>query len=84
MVVLCIKQVFIALDQLLNTLLFFLPGGVWADETISARTWRMRESQPFKILLPVIDGMFSIIEKDHCQNSFLSESIRAQLPPEER
>lgn len=77
------KHVLIAMDQLVNTLLFFLPGGAWADETISARSWRLRHAQPFKALRPVIDTMF-FFDSNHCQSSYESEKLRNQSPPEER
>lgn len=83
MMLAAIKQIVLAFDQLLNTLLFFLPGGTWADETLSARSWRMRKSKPFHILRPVIDGLF-YWDKDHCQTSFESEKLRNQSPLEER
>lgn len=76
------KQILIALDQLLNTLLFWLPGGTWADETLSARCWRCRDKQPFKTLQPVIDLLF--FDPAHCVDSYLSERKRSQLPPEYR
>lgn len=77
------NQVLIAFDQLINTLLFFLPGGCWADETLSSRTWRMRHVQPFKTLRPVIDGLF-FFDPRHCKTSFDAERLRTQSPPEER
>jgi hypothetical protein len=77
------KQVLIALDQLINTLLFFFPGGAWADETISARSWRLRHIQPFKALRPAIDAMF-FLNRNHCQESYLAEKMRQQSPPSER
>lgn len=81
------KQVFIAFDQLLNTLLFFLPGGCWADETLSARAWRCRNIKPFTWLCPALDVLF-FWDVDqygkHCQSSYESELMRFQSPPEER
>lgn len=77
------KQILIAVDQLLNSLLFFLPGGCWADETLSARAWRCRAMAPFNMLQPVIDRLF-FWDKEHCRTSFESEVERRQSPPEER
>lgn len=73
------RQVLIAIDQLFNTLL-----GGWADETLSARSWRLREtSKRWKVAHRVIDALF-FFEKDHCYNSYVSEAMRNQLPVEYR
>jgi hypothetical protein len=71
-----IKQILIAIDQLLNTLL-----GGWADETLSSRIWRLyaRDKLSGRILKPVIDTIF-FFQKDHCYQAFLSEVNRRQLP----
>ncbi|MDR3181702.1 MAG: hypothetical protein LBT89_02085 [Planctomycetaceae bacterium] len=68
------KQVLIAVDQLLNTLL-----GGWADETFSARCYRMN----WKILVNIIDTIF-FWQKDHCRESWLWELERMDLPLEYR
>ena len=75
------KQFFIAFDQLLNTMCFWLPGDSWADETLSARAWRIREKYP--IYHRIIDTIF-FFQKDHCKSSYTSELLRNQSPPEER
>ena len=67
-----IKQVLLALDQLANTLL----GGM-ADETLSARAYRTRETNPWR--MRVIDSLF-FWEDNHCYESWLSEVERSQLP----
>ena len=72
-----LKQILIALDQLVNALF-----GGWADETLSARCWRCRDRQPFKLLEPVIGRLF--FDPSHCLESYLSERRRFQLPPEYR
>lgn len=77
------KQLLIALDQLLNTLLFFLPGGCWADETLSSRAWRCRAFPPFTWIQPAIDRLF-FFDPHHCKASYQSERLRNQSPPEER
>ena len=64
-----VKQVAIAIDQLANTLLWFLPGGCWADETFSARCWRCRNIAPFKWLRPVVDAIL-FFDPQHCQSHF--------------
>ena len=75
------KQFCIAIDQLLNCCLFFLPGGAWADETLSARAWRIREQWPS--LHVWIDGIF-FWQHNHCRQSYSAELNRRQSPPEER
>ena len=67
-----IKQVLLALDQLANTLL----GGM-ADETLSARAYRTRGTNPWR--MRVIDTLF-FWQDSHCYNSWLSEVDRRQLP----
>lgn len=74
------KALLIALDQLLNALC-----GGWPDETISSRAWRWelsgRRSWPRKL----IDGLALILgDHDHCRESFGSERLGRQLPPELR
>lgn len=71
-----IKQVFIALDQLANTLL-----GGYADETLSARAWRRRLfNKRWMVMQRVIDALF--FDPSHCQRSYEAEKTRAQLPSE--
>lgn len=74
------KAVFIGLDQLINALC-----GGWPDETISSRAWRWElcgiRSWPRRLL----DGLALILgDKDHCRESFESERLGRQLPPELR
>ena len=74
-----IKQCLIAADQLLNTLL-----GGWADETLSARSWRMRNrSVKWAIARRTIDALFWF-DKNHCEVSYFSEKYRGHLPVEYR
>ncbi len=75
-----IKSALIALDQLVNAL-----AGGWPDETISSRAWRWElagvRSWPRKL----IDGLALIFgDRDHCRESFESERLGRQLPPEAR
>ncbi len=73
------KQVLVALDQLGNTLI-----GGWADETISARAWRLRNvSRLWRGLQRFIDALF-FWQDSHCEASYLAERLRVHLPPEER
>lgn len=75
------KQFFIALDQLINTCCFWLPGGSWADETLSARAWRIRGEYPK--LHKTIDTIL-FFDSNHCEESYLSEKQRLQSPVETR
>lgn len=72
------KQILIALDQLLNALF-----GGYADETLSSRVWRLylKNNVSGRIFKPIIDTIF-FWQEDHCYNSFLSEVKRRQLPKE--
>lgn len=74
-----LKQIAIALDQLVNTL---IPGG-WADETISARCWRLRSRRGWGVARLVIDTLLCF-DKNHCEESYKSELLRTQSAPEYR
>lgn len=68
-----IKQVLIALDQLLNA----LAGGM-ADETLSARAHRQRlKGKP--LIAKVIDTAL-FFDKEHCKSSWEAEQLRKHLP----
>lgn len=69
-------EVLVALDQLANAVL-----GGYADETMSARCWRLRARKPYSILRPSIDGLF-FWQTDHCRTAYESEVARRQLPKE--
>lgn len=74
-----LKQVAIALDQLVNTLL-----GGWADETLSARSYRLSDdSLRWLIVMKCIDLLF-FFDPQHCYTSYLSEKDRRHLPVEYR
>jgi hypothetical protein len=75
-----LTQFLIAIDQLINTLVWIkCDGGFgYADETLSARAWRLRDcSNVYKI----IDSLF-FWESAHCLISYNSEQKRKQLPKE--
>lgn len=61
-----IKQILIALDQLLNATL-----GGYAGETLSSRCWRLRAEQPYAAARHVIDGLF-FWQANHCEKSYLN------------
>lgn len=79
------KQTAIAADQLANTLVWIKGDGFgFADETLSARAWRLRhQSNVYK----VIDTLFFWDrdgEKRHCELSYESELNRKHLPKDYR
>ena len=76
-----LEEFLIAIDQVFNTLLY-IPGDStgFADETLSARAWRLRKiSSVYK----VIDAVF-FWSKNHCQTSYLAEKVRLHEPKEYR
>ena len=75
-----ILNLLIAIDQLLWVVLTLGKGH--PDETISAAAWRMEQQGKLagRILRPLIDFLFSPLERDHCRLSAESEKARAQLP----
>ncbi len=94
-----LAQSAIAFDQLLNAAL--LPLFTWtvgyADETLSARAWRMFAKKRFwgYVFRPLIDLLFLWQKPDafdangapikgHCLRSFLKEKGRRNMPPEYR
>lgn len=76
------RQALIALDQLVNVwLCWLIPGGVWADETLSAKAWRIRGQWPR--LYQLIDAIF-FWEPDHCHQAYEIELARLETAPKER
>ncbi|WP_337608576.1 hypothetical protein [Duodenibacillus massiliensis] len=73
-----IKNVLIGVDQLVNAVI-----GGWPDESLSSRSWR--EYVSGKRLWPkrLIDTLLWF-DKNHCEESYLSEKERRQLPPDLR
>lgn len=71
-------QLLVAIDQTLNCVIGLFIGGSWADETISSRAYR-----EFPRSAKVIDTLLWF-DKDHCRESYESEQLRLQLPPELR
>jgi pantothenate kinase-related protein Tda10 len=69
-------NIFIGLDQLANCLLAGEP-----DETLSARAWRTEQEGKLlgKICRPLIDTLL-FFDKNHCEESYVSEKQRKQLP----
>lgn len=77
-----LKQLFVAIDQVLTVLVFmvlFPKIKSWADETFSARCHRLALNG---IMFPekIVDGIF-FFDKNHCAESYKSELEGKQLPP---
>ena len=72
-------QILVAIDQLLNA----ITGG-YADETLSARAYRMRaKGQPYwGWTANAIDRLF-FWQEGHCELAHLAEVKRGQFPPGE-
>jgi hypothetical protein len=81
-----IKQLLLGIDQTANTLVYMPGDGFgFADETLSARSWRLQQkgNKLAGLFRKVIDVLF-FWDKQHCYNSFLSEVLRTHLPPDYR
>lgn len=68
----------IGIDQLANTIF-----GGWADETLSSRCFRLEMERGITWPRRLVDTIL-FFDKDHCQESYLSEIERRQLPPSMR
>lgn len=69
-------QVLVALDQLVNTLLWG-----FADETLSARAYRHAEiKKDRRWPMWIIDHLF-FWQDQHCKAAYEAELERAHLPP---
>ena len=93
-----LRQLLIAIDQLVNAvfgavvaMLAWLrlqrrPADLWwADETISAHCWRWHVHGVRHWPQRLVDRVAALFgDKDHCQQSFMSEREGRQLPPEAR
>ena len=74
-----LKNTFIAFDQLLNVI--FLNG--YPDETLSSRFYRWYRDGIYKYPMIILDKIL-FFDKNHCYESYKSEELRRQLPPEFR
>ena len=92
-------ELFIAIDQLANVVIFAGNLGTWADETLSARAWRQsRRGHPrrwvvFRVLVDVLfapqDAYLRLRSgawptMRHCERAYESERARMGLHPEYR
>lgn len=73
-----LKNLLIALDQLVNALL-----GGWPDESLSSHCWRIEQEQGISWPRKLVDALL-FFDKDHCQESYENELERRQLPPSMR
>lgn len=72
------KAILIALDQLVNTVF-----NGWPDETFSSRCWRWSRDGKRDWPRKLVDGIL-FWDKNHCRESYESERVGRQLPPELR
>ena len=76
-----IKNVFIWIDQGINTIILF----GYPDETLSSRFYRWYRDDKCKYPMIILDKLANIFhDKNHRYNSYLSEKLNRQLPPEFR
>ena len=70
----------IAADHL--ALVLITLGNCARGETISASAWRQEQAGKLqgRIARPVIDWLFYIIEKDHCNQSWIAERHMYRRP----
>lgn len=88
------QQVGIAFDQFINALIPPLFTLSWADETMSARIYRAAKRGKIvgNAAMPAVDWVFSLWQRNpdgsrrtnHCENAYLKEVERRNLPPEYR
>lgn len=71
-------QVSLAFDQLLNALF-----GGWADETLSARAYRLSIERNRYWPKRIINAIF-FWQDNHCKEAYESELERTHLPPSMR
>lgn len=72
------KNILIAVDQLINTM-----AGGYPDETFSSRCWRWSKDGKRDWPRKIVDDIL-FWDKDHCRESYESELLRRQCPPEMR
>jgi hypothetical protein len=76
------RQFLIAFDQLINTVIYIKGDGFgFADETLSARAWRLRTLSSFPYRF--INALF-FWQEDHCRQAYEAEHNNSQLPKEYR
>ena len=81
-----LKQLLIALDQLAHIVIFMICAPFkrhYADETLSSHCWRLDKDGVCKWPRRVVDRLL-FFDPDHCRESYESERLGRQLPPELR
>ena len=63
-----------ALSQLLNVIIFFSMN---PNESISGRSWRLRQNWFWGKMRILVDWIFSPIQVDHCKKSHTGDLARA-------
>ena len=63
-----------ALSQLINVTVFF---GKNPNESVSGRSWRLRDKRFWGLMVKVIDFLASPFEDDHCKKSHEADIRRA-------
>jgi len=81
-----LHQAFLVLDQLANVLATPMHAGAWADETLSARSYRAQSAGRLwgRVCMPVIDLLFFWQGPRHCERAYIAERERLHAPPETR
>ena len=75
------KNILIWIDQGINTIILF----GYPDETLSSRFYRWYRDDKYKYPMIILDKIAALLgDKNHCYNSYLSEKLNRQLPPEFR
>lgn len=80
------KQLLIAVDQAVNTLVWSKAEGFGkADETLSAKAWRLGSRYPLTwgLFEQAVNTLF-FWQEQHCLEAYLAEKGRKQLPKEYR
>lgn len=79
-----ILNILIALDQLIYVLITL--GAGYPDETLSSAAYRLDQKGQFwgKIWRPIIDWLFTYIQRNHCYEAYEAERRRTQAPPDLR
>lgn len=74
-----VKQVVMALDQLLNTFL-----GGYAQERLSSRCWRLKDCEPYTRGQKTIDWVALHVfgQVEHCKGSYEQQLAQAYSPAE--
>ena len=69
-------RILIALDVFVFALLTL--GGSKRNETISAAAWSLELDRKWqgRVFRPLIDWLFTKLERDHCLQSWLSEQVK--------